>query len=518
MPPRKRKPIEAEPESVAASPSPSPAPEPSPSRSEAPSSTHPSADQSFESTSEVPRFFSTTFTTYRASPLHVGSKEALTPTRLLVLARRLRDTLVGDVVRGVQVGLESDASLGRTGALISVDWRWLDASQVLEGRKSRRKGSPELGNDDSNSSERGGRPRVLCIELTYENARFGALLLPDLSRDEDASDSSSNQPSWTWQTEGNGSRAGDVDQSAFLDLPLILFRMPVPLKAVLLDFLSSTFDCRIAPLGLGTRTLVNAWETWLSDSPSTPGRRALSKDVLLTLGFHIGPPEPTPDGKENNNNNNNEDPSSRKLEPPQLGLKTIDISIPAREVRRFLRMGKGLDDNDSPATAGARKRKAGATTVLSDEHQNRRRRKLAGGKDEEGWAWRRENHINDNDAEPTETIPQPFTEALAAYTWHHLGLDMFHPGVRVQRVACDGFALSEGRLKVFPPPPAPLPPRHDGNEIDEEGEGGGGGGESAVWKLMKGLTRKARGRRKGRGAGMGGGWRSDAVVRTMVQL
>ncbi|KAJ2974306.1 hypothetical protein NUW58_g8697 [Xylaria curta] len=46
----------------------------------------------------------------------------------------------------------------------------------------------------------------------------------------------------------------------------------------------------------------------------------------------------------------------------------------------------------------------------------------------------------------------PFTNALAAHLDHHLALDIFHPGLRVLRVVCDAFALSEGRMKVFAPP------------------------------------------------------------------
>ncbi|OTA63350.1 hypothetical protein K449DRAFT_381846 [Hypoxylon sp. EC38] len=484
MSPRRRKRNEA------ASPSPSSDPEPSPRGSSTPPAS-PSAISSHDD-SEPPRFFNTTFTTYRISPLYVG-KQTLTPARLQVLSRRLRDALVGDVVRGVQVGLESDnAALGRTGALYAVDWRWVGAERILGPRRSdRREGSVELGNDASGNNERPGstRRRLLCIELRYENARFAAMLLPDLAEDDD-SPASNYPPSWTWQTNDSGT----VDRTAFIHLPLLIFRMPAPLKSVLVDFLSSTFDCRIHPLALGTRTLIDSWETWLSNNNFINGRRALGKDALITLGFHIEPPEPKSQGSSGNDDGEGEvkDQSQKHPEPLHIGLKTIDITIPAVDVHRFLRVGEKL--NEQTPTTNTKKRKADSKTTLSDEQQSRRRRKLAGGRDEEGWGWRSQAHDN-NEGQQPETTGQPFTEALAVYMWHHLGLDMFHPGVRVQRVACDGFALSEGRLKVFASGGSAR-----GREGDDE--------ESAVWKLMRDLVWKARGNM---------GWGTDTIARITVQ-
>ncbi|XXG95239.1 transcriptional regulator swi6 [Hypoxylon texense] len=517
MPPRRRKRDDAPAEAPAgASPSsPSPAPEPSspppPSRSDAsPTSafSYPDDVDDDDEGTEPPRFFNTTFTTYRASPLYLGGggggggggRKALTPARLQILSRRLRDALVGDVVRGVQVGLvggESDGggALGRTGALEAAEWRWVDAARILgkEG-KDRRGRSVELGGqqyDDSEehgSREGGGdrdrdreeHRRVLCVELRYENARFSALLMPDFAgSSQDPANSGARFP-WTWQQpeDGNGE---DVGRGAFLHLPLLLFRMPAPLKSVVISFLSSTFDCRISPLAIGTRTLVGSWEAWLSDS-----RQATSKDVLFTLGFYIEPPEPkAPKNNDGNDNGGGGSSSQAPIKPgpslPPQGLKTIDIAIPAAEVHRFLRAGEAATAaTAATATTRTKKRKSGATTVLSDEQQSRRRRKLAGGKDEEGWAWRRsqlveaEREDRRKEEEEEKTIEQPFTEALAAYVWHHLGLDMFHPGVRVQRVACDAFALSEGRLKVFAP------------------AGDRGDATAAVWRLVRDLVRKAR--------------------------
>ncbi|KAI1463781.1 kinetochore complex Sim4 subunit Fta1-domain-containing protein [Daldinia caldariorum] len=491
MPPRKRKHQEAA-EPVAEPVPSSPTSERSPPGSDAsPTSpvSQPITDLS-RNDSEPPRFFNTTFTTYRVSPLYVG-KQPLDPARLQLLSKRLRDALVGDVVRGVQVGLDSDTTLGRTGALHAVGWYWVDAEKFLGGA-DRRDGSIELGNDADERAQ-GGKQRVMCIDLRYENARFSALLLPYLSEDEDAS-TSSLQPSWTWQEDGsnNNSRPKEEDRAAFLHFPLLLFRMPAPLKSVLINFLSSTFDCRISPLALGTQTLVSSWEAWLSDRHSRRDGRALTKDVLITLGFHIEPGESTTKGSGNELGDADEQEQGQKPDQPRSGIKTIVVTIPAADAYRFLLAGEKLDDERT----ASRKRKADARTTLSDEQKNRRRRKLAGGKDEEGWAWRKEYHnATATGGETGESvIEQPFTEALAAYMWHHFGLDIFHPGVRVQRIGCDGFALSEGRLKVFAP----------ARGISSDGEEQ----ESPAWKLVRGLVRRARGTPS---------WASGAGAKILVQ-
>jgi hypothetical protein len=406
------------------------------------------------------RFFNTTFSTFRVSPLYIGTQEplGLGLARLETLSRRLRDTLVGDVVRGVQVGLESDATLGRAGALEKVEWRWGSMQALLptlvQHREKRRPG------------RRPKRvPQLLCLELKYENITFTALMLPSLD-DQEEKKGGLRVPSWTGNTE-------DQDQSSFIHLPLLLTRMPTPLKAVLVNFLSSTFDCRISPLHLGTRTLIHSWERWIEASGVAEGK-VLNKDVALTLGFHLEPPEDKAMKDSLNNDKGSET-------PVQVGLKTIDVVVPAEEVRRFLRVGA----RSTPE--GSRKRPTDVT-----EQERIRRRKIAGGKDEEGWAWREtprpdDNNNNNNDHDNSsvggvETFDQPFTDALARYLDHHLAIDMFHPGVRVLRVVCDAFALSEGRMKIFASPSR--------GQASGEAEAG----NTAVEMFVRDFVRRAQGR------------------------
>ncbi|KAI1503382.1 kinetochore complex Sim4 subunit Fta1-domain-containing protein [Biscogniauxia marginata] len=486
------------------------------------------------------RFYNTTFSTYRVSPLYTGTSAVVgkqqhqspsilsSPQALQTLSKRLRDTLVGDVVRGVQVGLgpDSDVTLGRTGALAKVEWRWVGVDSLLGygaasdrmRRAKEREGSQDLGSnrtgddDDGKLSAKGGsgdmrKQRALCLSLQYENANFSAFLLPDLSEGSEKSQGSEGPgPSWTWQTGKPIDEPIDERRSSFIHLPLLLLRMPAPLKSIIVDFLSSTFDCRINPLRLGTRTLVRSWETWLSRARDN----TILKDAAITLGFHIEPLEEAglriPQGSSAADSSaeaqipekGNED--GEKAEAIQLGLKAVDIIVPAGEVRRFARVGEETHrqrDNyhHTNTNNNSRKRRAeGADPALGDEKKKRQRpRKPAGGRDEEGWEWRGPSHpgldLPSHDTKgkerEKETFDQPFTEALAVYLEHHLALDMFHPGVRVLRVACDGFVLSESRVKIFPP-----------RTLDPDA-----GGAAVAWTFTRNLVQTAMGR----------GWSREAM-------
>ncbi|GAP86960.1 putative siroheme synthase [Rosellinia necatrix] len=461
------------------------------------------ADRGSGTASEEPesrgfKFFNTTFSTFRVSPLYIA-QNALSPAGLEALSRRLRDTLVGDVVRGVQVGLEGDTVLGRLGTLERVEWRACSLGAILpsvaQGSSGGRRRERQKGGGGGPVSPPHGH--LLCLELAYENASFSALLLPSLDDQGEGGnagrDGGDDGPRWIYRAAAGGkskNRPGDEettdDDAAFARFPLLLTRMPVALKVVLLDFLTTTFDCRISPLRLGTRTLVRGWERWMEDSGVGAGR-VLNRDVALTLGFHLEPPpagKPADDGE----NGNDERPQNGPTLVP-LGLKTIDVMVPASEVRRFLRVGKRR--RSGPNNPRDEKRPAAAADA---REERRRRRKLGGGRDEEGWAWRDETHPSDDDdnnngeeeeegyAAMEETFAQPFTDALARYLAHHLALDVLHPGVRVQRVVCDAFALSDGRVKVF------SPPRGDAASAGSYSH------SAAVESFVRDLVRRAQGR------------------------
>ncbi|KAI0481949.1 kinetochore complex Sim4 subunit Fta1-domain-containing protein [Xylariaceae sp. FL0804] len=429
-----------------------------------------------------PRFLNTTFSTYRASPLHVGNDgngnggPDSGGARLALLSRRLRDTLVGDVVRGVRVGLAtttggsgaggSDAvQLGRAGALERVEWRWVAARDLLGsggGTFSARAGSEELGNEGSGGDDDAMRDgsesesEALCLELDYENANYAAFLIPELDdgsgrgRRHGRSQARAVAPSWMWGAGGgddahnninsnnNDYNGDDTSSSAFRHLPLLLLRMPAALRSVVVDFLAAEFDCRISPLRLGTRTLVQSWEAWLGGSGSGGGgNAALRRDVTLTLGFHsvVGGAE-----------TEGADPSAAAS--AAAALKTLDVSIPADEVRRFARAGARAARQQQRGPSRPRRRGGGGDADYDNDD---------GG--EEGWGWRsagggggeRDDADDANNAESETGMQQqqPFTTALARYLDAQLALDLFHPSVRVVRVVCEAFHLSEYRVKVL---------------------------------------------------------------------
>ncbi|KAI0967205.1 kinetochore complex Sim4 subunit Fta1-domain-containing protein [Xylaria arbuscula] len=544
MPPKRRgRPARAE----APQPSPSPEPGPEPVADDDDASNHSDQDEDQDSDPDLDpdasqresdfKFFNTTFSTFRVSPLYMG-QNVINEIWLDTLSRRLRDTLVGDVVRGVRVGLENDNTLNRLGVLERVEWRECELESIMPTLKYTERRLPARGRGRDIQGGRGVRRvrRLLCLELEYERATFSALMLPSLDDgnesqnrgatgvggedDEDGSSRSRNPPSWTRHTTDyetqpgdSGKGAQDVDNgderesNAFARFPLLLTRMPAPLKSVLIDFLSSTFDCRISPLYLGTRTLIRSWERWIEESGVDSGR-ALNKDVALTLGFHLEPdPTTTAPGiyiDTTRVKSPAPDEQQKIQKPMALGLKTLDVVVPAEEVRRFLRVGRSINvstNTDNNANNGkgkgkeSRKRPADNTdtNTTARENERLRRRKLGGGKDEEGWTWlpqgQQEDHQQQDESDngitetETSTFPQPFTNALAKYLDHHLALDVTHPGVRVLRVVCDAFALSETRMKVFPP------------------RGGGGDDEAnAVDTFLRNLIRRAQGREWSDGA------------------
>ncbi|KYK61918.1 hypothetical protein DCS_03063 [Drechmeria coniospora] len=355
-------------------------------------STHDEAD----SDDSVPPVFNTTFSTHRVSPLYVGPG-GLTTARLELLAHRLRDTLVGDVVRGIQVAVEaSDTPMGQVGTLRSVSIRWFQPSSFVMA------GSAEgfLDGDDGGNQLPDVEQKGLSIELRHENASYRAILLPSFSAHSEV------RPTPRWAMP-QGNEAADAGH--FVELPLLLLRMPQALKAVLGGWLATTFDCRVSKLVLGTKTLVGVWESWIK----TAGVSSKGPDFVFTLSFHAAPARVA-----------GEDATAET----EHGLRTLEVTVAPTDLRRFLRAG----DADGPLNGLDR---AASASWAGD---GRERRRLAGGNVDDGWAWRTLD----------EAPKHPFTEALARYLDRHLALNLFHPSVRVVQISCGAFVLAQSRLKL----------------------------------------------------------------------
>lgn len=380
-----------------------PATSPSPSPSPIPSEDDPR-----------PPFFGTTFSTHRVSPLHIGDQAD--DAALHALAGRLRDTLIGDVVRGVYVGLEpGQGELGKAGSLEGVALRWVSMAHVLEKEEHERR---ERSMDLSSNAPAGGEglgayaaKRGIWIDIQYENAECTGILLPDLSGEDEK-----DLLAQTW-----AARGGKVDQSRFVQLPLLLLRMPAALKSIVIEWLSSAFDCRISSLTLGTRSLVGTLERWLADAV-LPSGGVSGKDIVLTLGFSLPQLQaPAPDG------DNEDDDDVEEPEKVPVGLRSLDVTIPGGDVQRFLEAGEAM---------AAEPQQTRPTPWAGDAKS---RKWLAGGNDDDGWAWKVDGGA----------MRQPFVDAVARYLDGHLALNLFHPSVRITKVATPGFVLTESRVKIF---------------------------------------------------------------------
>ncbi|ESZ92600.1 hypothetical protein SBOR_7017 [Sclerotinia borealis F-4128] len=254
--------------------------------------------------------YNTTFTLHRASPLYIGNK-ALNNANLQIHARRFRDTLAGDVLRGVRVGLGSeDDNLARVGALQTVVWKvfkvesdW--AAEDIAG-----------GALDESLSET-THNRGILVKVNYEKASYTAILLRATS--EGNIDDLNVQPSH--------------DGAQFLRLPLLLTRMPLSLRETFIQYICQTFDARVSTLKLEGNDLTGAFEQYTSNSINEHtaaeerqvGIQKIIKEIQISVGFDI------PGGS--------------------ATLKTIDIHIAREDLPRMLARGNKVTKDGSPFMA-----------------------------------------------------------------------------------------------------------------------------------------------------------------------
>lgn len=202
--------------------------------------------------------YNRTYNLYRLSPLHHGDAPLLGGSALSLHAKRLKEQLKGDSVRGVQVDFAAADDTARLGPLEECSWEilgdedaWIDHyRQILE---------PEASQISVVTPE---QARGLQVSLEYEKQSYNALLLRD--------------PAATSSPDG------------FTSLPLLLVKMPGPVREIFLHYIRTTFDAHVAPLKLPSSFVTTSLETYfrhLSASTSTQKIQDVIRQLHVQLSF-----------------------------------------------------------------------------------------------------------------------------------------------------------------------------------------------------------------------------------------
>lgn len=231
--------------------------------------------------------YNRTYNLYRLSPLHHGDSHLLTDRTLRTHAKRLRDQLKGDNVRGVQVDFASAEDTAKLGPLEECTWdllgdedAWIDHHRQLQDSEASQLPPTEV--------------RGIEVSLEYEKQSYNALLLRDTSN--------------------------TITPEGFSALPLLLVKMPGPVREIFLEYLQTTFDAHVAPLRLSSTFITGSLETYfehLSASTSTQSIQDVVRQLNVQLAF----------------------PNTTTL------LKHIDVTISAADVPGFVTRGKRARDN-----------------------------------------------------------------------------------------------------------------------------------------------------------------------------
>ncbi|KAF9693311.1 hypothetical protein EKO04_008927 [Ascochyta lentis] len=234
--------------------------------------------------------YNRTYNLYRLSPLHHGDTPLLAERTLRTHAKRLKEQLKGDNVRGVQVDFASAEDTAKLGPLEECSWdlvgdedSWIDHHHQLQDPEASQPPPPPPPTE----------VRGIEVSLEYEKQSYNALFLRD--------------PSNTVAPDG------------FSALPLLLVKMPGPVREVFLQYLRTTFDAHVAPLRLSSTFITASMETYfkhLSASSSTQSIQDVVRQLNVQLAF----------------------PNTTSL------LKHIDITIAAADVPGFVARGKHARD------------------------------------------------------------------------------------------------------------------------------------------------------------------------------
>jgi hypothetical protein len=244
--------------------------------------------------------YKSTFSTYRVSPLYHGKAPLL--SNLNVHAKRLRDEITGDSMRGIQIAneLAGITSASTAGSLQSCTWDLLGDESTWE----RLHASQDEDEDEISALMAVNSQQALGIhvQVKYERLTYSAILLGDADR--------------------------KTAVSSFTSFPLLLLKMPAALRELFLNYLATNFDARITPMKLRPHFLSSLLEHILDSAVSTSDSglevdmTAFPRGLQLQLSF----PSVTPN------------------------FKNMDISLSQEDLIQFIRQGQTLWDQRSFTT------------------------------------------------------------------------------------------------------------------------------------------------------------------------
>ncbi|KAL5430150.1 hypothetical protein PMIN07_010254 [Paraphaeosphaeria minitans] len=235
---------------------------------------------------------------YRLSPLHHGDVPLLNEPVLDIHAKRLREQLKGDNVRGVEVDFAGpEDALPNLGPLDQCSWDMIGDEDAWIDRHR------QLADPDAShltTLVHAEHARGIQVTLDYENHAYNALLLRD--------------PTATTSPHG------------FTSLPLLLVKMPSAIRAIFLDYIRTSFDAHVVPLRLSSAFVTSTLETYLRHLTASTSTQSV-QDVIGQLQVQLSFPKAT------------------------TLLRHLDVTIAGRHVSGFLNRGGLLRDaKDSPFT------------------------------------------------------------------------------------------------------------------------------------------------------------------------
>jgi hypothetical protein len=201
-------------------------------------------------------------------------------------------------VRGVQVDFAGGDDTAKLGPLQNCRWELLGDEDAWIDRRlqSEDPGAPRLAPDVTPDRARG-----IHVSLEYEKAMYNALLL----RDPDVTSS----------------------PNGFTSLPLLLVKMPAPIRDIFLNYIRTAFDAHVAPLRLPSSFITSSLETFFTHL--TAGSSTLSiQDAIKQLHVQLTFPNAT------------------------SLLKHVEVIVAAEDVAGFVQRGKLLKStHGKPFTA-----------------------------------------------------------------------------------------------------------------------------------------------------------------------